>query len=301
MRIGRHEIESIAQQTADVVRAGGLSFRRGDPLEHMRKLARLNAALTLPLDHGSRARDAVLLKVLYTLWNYTIDDQVDHEHTTAGLDASTVFLLRGAPDPGGSSDPACKILDMMSTLLPAGALSRAKPIGFDLCEVLHGLNHEWFINRNRSRSTVFEYRRYSTMSASLKVLLDIDWTLADRTPDDSTYRTLREAYDELTLAVKLASDIGTLRREVHDEDNLNMLLILAGSAAPHERTASRDPEKIMADALRHRDDVAAWALGHLGRASALFGQVDVLDASTVLDAARRIVEVYISGVDPFFE
>jgi hypothetical protein len=188
----------------------------------------------------------------------------------------------------------------MARLVPGGDLSRSSPLGYDLCEVIHGLNYELFINKSPQLATSFEYRRNSTMTASLKVLLDIDCVFAQPSLDLHIYRAVREGYDELTCAVKLASDVGTLHREIHDEDNLNLLRILAIASPSPAPLLARSADVAMEDALRFKPTVLGYARAHLDRARDIFGRVPDVGACTVLGAITRIVEVYSTGIDPFF-
>lgn len=283
--------ESIAREAAALVEEASLPFQRGEPLGFLRKMTQLGRALTLPIVPVERARTAILLKVLYSLWNVLVDDEIDRQGTAAELDASMAYLSgRGEASSGASA-----VLERMARLVPAGRISRLDALGFDLWEVASGLGYELFINRNPGLATPFEYRRYSTVTASMKVDLDIDCLLAASPPRQPVYRMLREAYDELGAAVKLAGDIGTARREVHDEDNMSLLRILAGQA---DRGAAA--EEVLAAALRHRGEVEALARAHLRRAVELFSSVPEMDPGAVVHTVERIVEVYASGVDPFF-
>lgn len=290
------DIEAMALEVSSLIREGGISFQRGEPLAYVRKLARLNSALTLPIVPSERHKSAVLAKVLYATWNIVVDDEMDRTKTTHGLDDAIAFLLGRRDTRSGPN----ALLWRLAELTPGGSIRREEPLGIDLWEVVQGLNYEWFLNHSPEMGISTEYRRHSTMTASLKVLLDVDCLFSRSVLEPSAYRALREAYDEMTCAVKLAGDVGTLHREVHEEDNVNLLRILARSGDAGGSTGG-SPDEQMASALRFKEEVSAWSRGHMKRATEYLCGIGSLDATGVLAAVGRIVEVYLSGVDPFFD
>lgn len=296
---GQGDVEWAAAEVAALVAAEGLPLARGEPTAFFRRLARLDAALTLPIVLPSRARDALLLKLLYSLWNIVVDDQIDRAGDASGIDASVAFLSGLAPEERTRRAPAWILLRRMAELVPGGRISRLDALGFDLWEVVNGLCYEHFINESPSRATAAEYRRYSTMTASTKVLLDIDLAFAERPLEPLAYRTLREAYEEATCALKLASDVGTVQREIRDEDSMSLLRILAGP--PHAAADGRPKEALIAEALRHKEAVLELSREHWARARALFDAVPQVDTSGVARALSRLIEVYSGGTDPFFD
>jgi len=298
LQLDEAELSWIAQESDALLRLNGIRFLRGEPFEYFYRLARLNDAMTLPIVAPSRRRDAVFLKILYAIWNITVDDELDRVGTSAGLDASLAFLMATPAERATLEGGACAVLRRIAEVAPCCCLSRSEPVGFDLWEVAHGFCYEFLINRNPAQATHFEYRRYSAMTASIKIMLDFDCLCAARPLDVSEYRILRRAYDELSSAIKLASDVGTLRREVYEENNMSYLRILA-----EERTDSGESPKnaVMTGALRFREEVVQMAWGHLGIARELSAAIRGIDLSGVLGAVAGIVEIYASGVDPFFE
>lgn len=297
-RLTETELAWIAWESDVLLRSNAIRLVRGEPLDYCRRLARMSDTMTLPIVLPSRRRDAVFLKVLYAIWNIILDDEIDRDGTAAGLDASLTFLMAKPEEAAAYPPGACAVLHMMAKFLPGGKLLRSDPIGFNLWEVGHGLCYEIYLNHNRNRATKFEYLRYSVMTASLKIFLDIDCMWAKRPLDAGTYATLREAYDELTRAIKLASDVGTLWREVYDEDNMNYLRILAGQ---FRETNVLSAESAMGDALRYRDEVTRLARTHLMAAQCLFVNAQDIDASELLNSGASIVEAYSSGADPYFD
>lgn len=297
--ISEGDLETIAREAAEVLREARVTFHRGRPFDFALKLAHLNAALTSPLVPARHVRVAISLKVLYVLWNVVVDDEIDRDNTTRGIDASIAFLLTEGANDEVDHAGASRLLACMAALVPAGRIRRSEALGFDLLEVIQGLNFERFVSSNVVLATEFEYRRYGTMTASLKVLLDIDCLFVDPPLDGPSYAVLREVYDELTCAIKLASDIGTLRREVHEENSTNLLRILASSARQGSGE-SQGVDQTMAAAMQYREQVAGEASAHVRRARTLLARVPRLEMRRFLGAVEKIVEVYASGVDPFF-
>lgn len=296
---GDVDVEGLAAEIAALIVTAGVPFHRGEPTSYFRRLSRLHVGLTLPIVPPSRARDAVFLKLLYSLWNIVVDDQIDRSGDASEVDASIVFLSGLEAEERHRRTPAGIILGRMAEIVPSGKIGRLDALGFDLWEVVNGLCYEHLINKSPSHATVAEYRRYSTMTASVKVLLDIDLSLAASPLDRKTCRALREAYDEATLALKLASDIGTLEREIHDEDNLSLLRILSEADAAPASPQRRD--ELVSEALRFKDSVLGLSREHWARAVSLFEGVSRVDTSGVVRALRWIIESYSGGADPFFE
>jgi hypothetical protein len=143
------------------------------------------------------------------------------------------------------------------------------------------------------------------MTASVKVHLDVDCLFASASPSDTEYARLRQAYDHLTLAIKYASDIGSLRRELLEENNLNSVRILAAEAGvwPLSRLVGSDDE--CDGALRSMspmvEEVKRLAEAHLEKAREISRGVPAIDTSRVLDTVSKIVRPYARGEDPFFE
>lgn len=292
-------IQGVAAEVADLVREKKIPFLRGEPRAYFGRIAKLASGLTLSIVPPERARDTILLKALYTLWNIVVDDEIDRAGTTRELDASTVFLLTGSSSTAASDARASSILERMKQILPGGSLDRSRPLGFDLWEIIHAFTYEHFTNKSPERATELEYQRYSTMSASLKVFLDID--LVSNAPlPAADYRGLRLAYDDLSCAIKLSSDIGTVRREIQQEDSMNLLRILAEGRKARRESAGSE-EDALTGALRFRDEVAAKARAHLTAAEERFEALPDVGAQRVLGVVRRVVEVYTAGEDPFFD
>src|SRR5262249_11107996 len=162
-------------------------------------------------------------------WNIIVDDEMDRDGKKRELDNSAhVLVARSLGTLAETSDSsAARVLAHVLLSLPDTSEERRWAIELDWWELVTAFNYEYYSNRSRRLANSAEYRRYSTMTISVKMHLDIDLAFSDVDLNDDVYRKLRVAYDHLSQAIKYASDIGSLRRELVDEDNLNVVRIVA--------------------------------------------------------------------------
>jgi hypothetical protein len=228
------DISAVADNVAHLIDLHGVRFTRGTPQQYFKQLGNLSAMLTLPIVAEAARAQVLLLKNLCNLWNIIVDDELDQERKHGHLDASVELLLsysRGQQPVSGLDSSAARVLNEVLTRLPTADDPHKQGLRemffFDLWEEVNGFRYEDFINRVTWAATLEEYGKYSTMTASLKHFLDLDCLFAEQPPSASAYRQLREAYEHFGRSVKFASDLGTLKRELLEEDNLSVIHILA--------------------------------------------------------------------------
>ena len=182
---------------------------------------------------GEHLPTVVLLKNVYALWNCTVDDEIDREARRDELEreraAAGDVQLRQAPSTAEEARRRCCRSSSPRIPVDRGGGEEFVPLP-DLLEVIHGFRYEHLINRSPRLANSVEYGRYgATMTASFKVHLDIDMarSVARRSAPGPT-ETLRIAYDLFSTALEVRlRRIGSLRRELADEDNLNSVRIHA--------------------------------------------------------------------------
>ncbi|HEX8441025.1 terpene synthase family protein [Archangium sp.] len=304
------EISAVSEPLARLIESNGIKFERGNPRQYFAQLGLLSVGLTLPLVPREHLATVVLLKNYCNLWNIVVDDEIDREGGRRHLDASMQLLtlrLQGRSDQVPDSG-AARVLHEMLELLPATA-SPAKErlrqaLYFDLWEEMTGFSYEHCINSVRAAANSVEYGKYSTMTASIKHFLDLDCLFAADELEDTVYRKLRTGYEFLGQAVKFASDLGTLKRELLEEDNLNIVRILALESGLPGMERKLETEAQYEALLPSLQDIFVrsrkLALDNLESARALLAPVTEVDTRPLVKTISGLVESYCKR-DPFFQ
>lgn len=303
------DASSIGDEIAEFIRTHGIHFERGNPRQYFEQIAHVSASLTLPIVPAERLRTLVLLKSFYSLWNIVVDDEMDRaEGTRHHLDSSIQLLLRrsrGEPGPLPGATAGAATLDAILSQVPQDAASAPlrELLYFDFWELMTGFCFEYAINKERWAANSEEYGKYSTVTAGIKHFFDLDCLFADRTLEPTTYRRLRLGYEQLGLAIKFASDMGSLKRELLDEDNLNIIRIRAmESGVPGvERKLENEAQyqAVLPTLQPLFEKTRQKAFDNLNTCRELLTGVQGLDTAPFLKAVTAIVETY-SKRDPFF-
>lgn len=298
------EIARLTSEMVDFIERHGIRFSRGDARAYYKYETRMHAGLTLPFVSPDQRSEIVRLKNLYALWNVVLDDEIDRTGARTNLDAS-LALLAGRSNcslrEAGTSD-AATILAYLFARIPATQPRARDALRFDLWEVANGLVYEFYINTWREFATLSEYCRYSAMTASLKPYLDIDWMFSQATVDAETYKKLRLAYEHFSLALKYSSDIGTFRRELLEENNLNIVRIRAAEEGILRIDQAVAAEQYGEIARRMRSifaDVAKMADDNMSAARAILKGISALDTSSVVDTISHVIRTYTTGHDTY--
>jgi hypothetical protein len=301
------EVTSVADEVARFIESHGVKFERGNPSQYFVQLGHLSAGFTLPLVPQAQLARVVLLKNLNNLWNILVDDEMDREGGRSQLDASMRALLDYRQGKSGNTQgsSAAQVLEEMLAKLPTDP-SRARQreaFLFDLWEVMTGFSYEYCINKALGVANSVEYGKYSTITASIKHFLDLDCLFASEVLEDSVYRQLRVGYEHFGLAIKFASDIGTLKRELVEEDNLNLVRILALESGIPEAARKLRSEAEYEALLPRLEPVCGrvrqLANHHLDSAREALARVPGVDTASVVKTVSGLVESY-SKRDPFF-
>jgi hypothetical protein len=226
------EIARLADDVTSLIEDTRLRFERGEPRRYFSLVTKVNLGWTLPIVAPSDILRSTSVKNLCVLWNIIVDDEIDRSGTRKNLDDSLLLLLSRTTNVAlpASTSPAEAVLRRLFALIPSVDARRVEAFHQSLWELMNGFAYEHAINAQPRLATSSEYSRYSTMTASIKSHLDIDWMFAATPPPATVYRRLRTAYDHLSLALKYSSDIGTLRRELREEQNLNLVTLAAAEA-----------------------------------------------------------------------
>jgi hypothetical protein len=298
-------VEEESRFISEFITSNHIKFERGDgnPLPFFIELGHWHYLFTLETAR-EHAGTLVRLKNLYGLWNALVDDEIDHKGTRHQLDASLQVLLnrmgQGAPAPEKDCD-AVRTLNALFTELHATRPSRVhmlEAFHFDLWDLMHGFGYEYSINKLARLANSEEYSKYSTMTASIKQYLDLDCIYAAEYPSAADYRHLRVAYEHLARAIKFASDIGTLKRELRDEDNFNLVRILAleaGLTEIEQRVESDAQYEALMEKQELQDarkEVGERARAELRAAGQHLERAPSVDTKTVLKAVTRFIDKY---------
>jgi hypothetical protein len=287
----------LAKASADI------SFERGDPQKYFETFSQINAGLTLPIVSPQQRVTVVKLKNFYALWNFLVDDEMDRRGTCRHLDASMQVLLDHSRGVAGLSEGS-RVAELMGAILKelpvSPSLTRShlhELLLFDLWAVLSGFKYEYCLGKKPQVANSLEYRKYTTQVATFEHYLDLDCLFADRELAPTTYSQLRKAYEHLGQALKLASDIGSLKRELMEENNLNLVRILAAESGVFrlEQKVEREEEF---EELRPRLqptvlEVRRLATEQMEAASALMSPLDAeVDTQLVRKTASRMMQGY---------
>jgi hypothetical protein len=302
------EAADITHTVANFIETHGIKFERGEPREYFAKLTRLHTGFTLPIVSREQLATAVLLKNFYGLWNIIVDDEVDREGLRTHLDASVQLLLchsRGEEVHAPSSSAARTLQEILAKLPQDASKAHLRELFlFDLWDLMTGFRYESCINRVTRGANSLEYGKYSTMTASIKQFLDLDCLFATNELPSHSYRTLRVAYEHLAVALKFASDVGSLKRELVDEDNLNLVRILALEEGVPELERKLENEA-QYEAILPRIEplltkVRQQAQAKLESARSLLDKVPEVDTRQLLASLTKVIEIYCKCDDPFF-
>ncbi|WP_257445869.1 terpene synthase family protein [Archangium lipolyticum] len=226
------EISASADAVARFIEKNGIKFERGNPVTFFNRLGQVHVDLTLPVVSKEHEETVLLLKNYCGLWTALVDDEMDLHGSRTELDATIQLLVdcsQGKTPPAESTSSAVRTLKEVLTKLPTDPAKAQlrEAFYFDLWVMVNGFVYEDCINNKATLvANSTEYARYSALTASLKHYLDLDYLFSKEEPDPAAYRLMRKGYDHLALAIKFASDIGSIRRELKNEYNLNLVTIL---------------------------------------------------------------------------
>jgi len=298
------------------IEKSGVTFERGEPRKYFTRFSRMNAGLTLSIVDPKHQATVIRLKNFYALWNFLVDDEIDRDGSSIGLDHSMLMLMHhswGAPLPAELSDSARllgKILEAVKQVDPGDSKFKARVremFYFDFWALMTGFKHEACINELKEAANPMEYIKYTTLVGSIEHLLDLDCLFASTEVPPLVYNRLRVAYDHLGRSLKFASDIGSLQRELTEEDNLNLIRIEARARGIPEVEKKLSLQEF--DALRPRllpvvEEVRDKAQKHLKDASDILSEVSAthpnLDFKVLVGTVSSIVQEYFKG-DVFFQ
>jgi hypothetical protein len=291
------KIAALAADVADLIERCGAEFTRGDPRSYFAHLSRVNSGLTLSIVPQDQRVAAISLKNLYVLWNILVDDDIDRKGTRTNLDASLLALVdRSSLQRANfaASPSALNVLARMFADFPAGKTEEIEAFCFDLWEVASGFVYEHCINEWPRIATAHEYEKYSVITATVKTHLDIDWMFLRSAPSIETYKKLRLAYDHFSRAIKYSSDIGSLRRDLLEENNLSIVRIGAvedGILGLEEIVREEDYGRVAGELHNVVVRIERMVESSVREGRAVFAEVSEIDVSSVVEALSAVVTV----------
>lgn len=286
-------LEAASRKVVDFVEQNGVVFKRGDVHKYFLRISKVNLGLSLPQLPKEVTLEALVLKNFYALWNILVDDEIDGEGKSTLLEDSISLVVTGI----GSSS-AAKLLELI--LAVARDTDAAESMRFDILNICQGFAYEKFINGHEHVATIPEYQHYSTLTASLNIIYNIDLSYLNSS-DISHINHIRALYFHLGKAVKYSSDIGSLEREINTEKNLNLTLLkfaeLKGIGKKEQifSEAQAIPEELQ-QAIKYVKDLAQ---AELNEAEAALTKLDN-SYSMIYQAASSMVKGYWVGADIFF-
>jgi hypothetical protein len=248
-------IDDAIHATSTLMRELGLEeFERGPVEAYVRGFTMLNDGFTLwPVIDGSHLVETVVLKNLYGLWAVAVDDALDCKGSLTELADSAITLM----GPGKPRTTGGRILHRM--------MERAGRLGSDLLPLKVGMSefitaflyeHACAVNPSLAESERCYWHRTITWSIDPSLAIDV-LASYDGALSQPQIRTTSRIYRELSRALRLSQDVGSLDRDRH-QGALNTIDVwrLNGSTASDAQLAERARKQ----ADRHLDRARQLAL-----------------------------------------
>lgn len=288
----------VSTQVMALMTRHEVPFQRGNVIDFFGVLGPFLEGFTVSsLDHSARLRSA-RIKYIFTMWNVVVDDDIDRMGSANELLRSLSFLSHVARvddhvewTPG---TPAQWLLHaMFLELADIAPWASWRHLVFGVYKHAMGFYYEWLANHYDMANSA-EYTVFSTLTTDLTVYVDIDRVVSGDELRDVDYARLRSACLELSRAVKYASDVGSLEREVVDEANHNFITIR------HWESSGRRPRD-KTEYAREIEESTALASEALTRAKRKLAALDParFDVRPLVESVDEMVSAYLQG-DPFF-
>lgn len=274
--LSKTEISHIVERTLKELDSIDIEFRRGNPEKYFENITQINLGLTIPNDDLELLVEAIYLKNLYVLWNILVDDESDIDKTNNLLNISLNQI-------SSLKSPELSFCLIPKILKPFEKSKFHSLLRFDLLNIINGFFYEHQINTINGLSSIEEYLDYSTMTATIKHYLDIDYGLF-KLENLHNYNSLRIGYHYYSIALKLASDIGTYHREKQYENSLNSIAILDGKGLKDSKS-----------------EVKILSKKYLKKALSSISTIKDFNTVDISGTMEDIVLSYLSGEDQFFQ
>lgn len=284
-------IQEATKLSLEYLTANNIAFTRGDPQRFFGKVSQLHLGLSLLPTGKTITAEQIHQKNMFALWNLLVDDPIDNNgDNTALLKSISVFT--------GSDSTAFP--PAQALLAPFSNTEYRTHTVMDLGEISMGFYYEYLINQDVTQASFNDYLIFSTQTISLLYYLDLDYASAASKEFAADYPALREAYKTFSIAIKLASDIGSFDREIETEKNLNSILILAieEGVLTHENVFS-DPEALKNNPAIQEivERVKTMAYEKYEEAVALLAPVTSVDTTMLKLSLKQLIDAYAGGVD----
>ncbi len=275
----------------DLIKKHNIKFGRGDIETYFGYLSQVSFGLTLPPSKPNWR--AVYLKNVYTLWNITVDDELDRAHSNTELNACFDFIATN-----NTSLKSTFLLEIM--LAELGEYSEmAKQ---DILEMLTAFNFEFLINSQPYIANTQDYIRYSTMTASIKYFLLVDLALSNIRLSNAEFGALRNGYHHFSTAIKLSSDLGSFQREITEEKNLNyplILLIEKDKVAPN-KIFSLSPTELHSAAKPYFPEIKKLIQKEYKKGLTSLERISTIKIDIFIETVANVITRYSNETDPFF-
>jgi len=301
MPLSSEDHRRLGEELKALIAALGIRYQRGDIVRMFALLGPILEGFSVcPLDREDCIQ-ATRAKYIFTLWNILVDDDIDRDGSSTELMRSLLTLTHTVkngeytPTPGES--PSQRVLGLLFSILQESRpLDECQHVMFGIHKHATGFYYEWLANhRNAANSP--EYSALSVLTADVSLYVDIDHTIKGQSFANPHYPRIRAACLEFARAVKYASDVGSLERELKEEQNHNFITIRTletlGGARPRD-----DVTGVHAPA---REEAMDRARTHFERGIEWLRPIDTTwyDTKPLIQAVDRLVTTYLGG-DPFF-
>lgn len=301
MLLTSNDYRDLAIRVRSLVEDNDIAFHRGDVVRLFTMLGPLHEGLSVCALNREARLCSTYIKHLVSLWNVTVDDDIDRCASAAEIGCSVRYLTRlldgGCVATKRHGSAAEVVLSAAFAELEKFApLDRWRHVVFDIFKQAIGFEYEWFANHYGMASSV-EYSVLSTLTTDISVYIDIDFIVEGDVMRDAAYSNLRSACLEFSRAIKYASDIGSFDREVLEEENHNFITICA-----HEMSCSVSSDDVEGRNAMLKANVIRLAHEHVASGKKWLHGISHsrYDASSLLKTIDGVVATYLGG-DPFFQ
>lgn len=292
--------EDAARQLAAYIREHDVPFARGVLEEFFLRVLAVVRGLRVcdvPDHHEDRS---LFAKGLFVLWAVVVDDALDRDADRTQLDGSTRWLSTQMHGGRMETPPTVAesiLADAFESLEGRVDPAALQVLRFDMWEQVYGLHYEALIGATPALATTREYGRYSVLVASIKIYVDVDLALSGHALAGADYRRARAVCDELACAIKSASDIGTLGREIAEGSPNVVALRLrdAGFAVSDVDRDGSDARAALRQVIR-ATEVEAWHRLAQVRHGLSLPRDEAL--ARLVNTVEGVVRAYCAG-DPF--
>jgi hypothetical protein len=298
-------ITDVINKTQEFVKKHNIHTIR-DIDKYINSVTTLNYGLTLSFVSKDDIQEILFIKNLYAIWNIIVDDDIDVLRSTKELEASEYIINNTVNNQRiinniKNESLSAEILNFILNKIKNNYFKEW--FIFDISEILKALRYEYMTNKNLLTVNSFEYTRHAPLTASPIAYLDIDLASLGTFEDFSLYSKLRLACHYLSIGIKYASDIGTLKRELENESNLNIVIIkalekkLIDSELLTKKNLNLDKIKLKLSSTIN--EIKEECLEYFLKGKSVLNTLPI-ETTGYINQIKNLIDLYLKEIDNFY-